>query len=137
MGAWGPEPFENDEALDWMNGLIETQSNDAAAAIIQETFERLSENSSYIEVDEANSAVAAAAVIAAVKNPKRTSMPQELLDWIGKGRSFSHALEQAARDGLTKVLDASEPKELWSEAATEMFTKWQSSLRDIQSQLLS
>jgi uncharacterized protein DUF4259 len=63
MGTWGSEPFDNDGAADWGNDLDDARPEDRAALVRS----ALTLDDGYLEVDEGQIAVAAAAVVAAVR----------------------------------------------------------------------
>ena len=65
-GAWDTGPFDNDDALDWVWELSE--SNDLA--VIEATLESAANSSGYLEAPTASMAIAAAEVVAALRgNP--------------------------------------------------------------------
>ncbi|WP_218946253.1 MULTISPECIES: DUF4259 domain-containing protein [Acinetobacter] len=62
MGAWSHEPFGNDDALDWVDQLVEGGNDESVLARV---FNRAIENQKdYLEADEASMIVAAAEVVA-------------------------------------------------------------------------
>ena len=126
MGAWGFNSFENDGAGDLVADLV--HGHDLTP--VTEALDTVLEKDEYIEVDEAQRAVAAAEVIAFLRGKPNASTPQSLRDWL---QSHQVALDSAWSDKATqavnKVYAASEMRELWEEV--DDFPDWQSAMRDL------
>jgi hypothetical protein len=67
MGAWGTGVFENDGALDFLAELRDTAPAERAA-FVRERLGEAADEDDYLEVDSGQHAVAAAAVVAAVRS---------------------------------------------------------------------
>jgi hypothetical protein len=78
MGAWGDLPFENDDALDWVNGLNRVSD----LSYVQQTFAAVEESEMYLEAPLACAALAACEVLARLRgksgyqNPSTKSVDQ-------------------------------------------------------------
>jgi hypothetical protein len=72
MGSWGTGPFENDGAGDWLNRFEDCDPRDRIA-FMANLFSNVADDCSYIQADEGESVVAAAA-IAALNLPGGPSM---------------------------------------------------------------
>jgi hypothetical protein len=116
MGAWGTGVFDNDGAGDFLSALADTEP-DEREFIIREALEAATDADDYVEVDAAQEAIAAAAVIAAIHH-NRPIADQD------SGRSFATAdlppstaeLRTLAVTALTRVTGTdSEWRELWEE----------------------
>jgi hypothetical protein len=112
MGAWGREPFENDGAHDWL--FTRNAAPDDLTAC-RAAFEGVVDNPAYLEVDEGQAVIAAAALMASGVDGDRSKTPPEL-DW--RGDPPSSADRVLAVQALNRVLQAptSEIAELWDEA---------------------
>ncbi|GAA3024717.1 hypothetical protein GCM10020229_39990 [Kitasatospora albolonga] len=62
MGSWGPGPFEDDSALDFVDDLRELPAEEVAAEI-ERAVRSVAEETEYVEYAEGVSAVAAAALL--------------------------------------------------------------------------
>src|SRR5215831_7849919 len=78
MGAWGPGPFDNDEALDFIGsigqagpGTIEQRLIDAFDSVLNAE----SYHEDYIEVQVMSTAIAAAALVAAANGGPEPDSP--------------------------------------------------------------
>ncbi|MCE7006107.1 DUF4259 domain-containing protein [Kibdelosporangium philippinense] len=117
MGAWGTGAFDNDDAADFAGDL-----NDAAPAdrpdLIREALEAAADADD-IEITEANSAIAAAAIVASQQpgGPEVDSAygPDFLID--GGTVDLPDDFVELAVRAIGRVLsDESEWRELWDEA---------------------
>ncbi len=144
MGAWGPGVFENDEAMDWLGEMLESDS----VALIQEALSSaVVDRSSFIqklfgkkfasvflEADLASQALAAAEVVAALQGKACSNAPEGLDMWVDRNRSrISSDLIQVARAAVERVQASSELKELWSES--QEFPQWEAGLSDLRQRL--
>lgn len=122
MGTWGSGGFENDTALDWMADVVTVDDVAAAFAATQDDPGRV------LEVQEAETLVAAAECIAAMRGFPPQDMPakyEKVITDLGKP---SPALLEAARIAVSRVLQASELTELWVEAGAGPFNRSMTSL---------
>jgi hypothetical protein len=112
MGAWGPCSFENDGALDWVaelgpGGLEAIRG--ALKAVVQAGAH------TYIDVDDANFAIAAAEVIAAARGPRPEGLPDDVVGWLEEngGRITTRDVALALK-AVARVRASSELQELWA-----------------------
>jgi hypothetical protein len=63
MGAWGPGPFDNDDAADFVDGL-DGLNGDERRVALHEALAAAAEEAGYLDADPASCAVAAAALVA-------------------------------------------------------------------------
>jgi hypothetical protein len=124
MGAWGPGPFENDAALDW----LDTQDPMRPDAALRALSIRPG------DADEEAAAIAAAAVVArvvgrdpALDAPVSTHDPADLAAWV--------ALTAIAARALEEILKQGELVALWRE--TDELDAWMSAVADIRARLLA
>jgi hypothetical protein len=64
MGTWGTGPFENDDAADFSVDLADAVPADRIE-MLRAALRRAADNTGYLEIDDAQAAIAAAAVVAA------------------------------------------------------------------------
>jgi len=72
VGVWGAGPFENDGAADW-SGEFDDAEPPQRVGLIRDALEAAANESDYLEVDYAQAAVAASAVVAS-RRPGGTDM---------------------------------------------------------------
>ncbi|XTZ14883.1 DUF4259 domain-containing protein [Micromonospora echinospora] len=129
MGASGLGPFENDGALDLCDELKEGGGSEAYE-ILQSALRAAQEvdGNHYLEKDEGEAAIAAAAIVAA-----RRVGNEVMLNELGLGGVVpGHANELAnlAVDALLRVIAAeSELNEVWTE--TNGGDEWRAGVRSI------
>ena len=134
MGAWGPGPFDNDDASDWafeFEGLDESAGLNVVTAAL-EGFNP----GEYLESPEGANAVAAAAVVAWMRDPSKisdTPYGDSAAMWVRAGAQPTDELIAAALAALDHVRsDESELAELWAESGD---AAWRESLIDIETRL--
>lgn len=115
MGAWGTGAFDNDSAGDFCDAV--TQGG--GLAVIEDAFDHVLEaGSECLEAPTAEEAIAAAAIVARLKDGVPLSGEAEIEAWIAAERpSASQGLIAKARDALQRIMTApSELLELWQDA---------------------
>lgn len=120
MGAWDVGPFDNDTAADWCGGLNEAIP-EQRAVLIRDALTRVAEyGNDYLESNEAEKAIAAAAVVAS-QLPGGTAIdtpyaPDFLLE--GGNVEVDDEVPAIAVRALDRVVQQdSEWRELWEESA--------------------
>ena len=130
MGAWSHEPFGNDDALDWIDGLEGAMD----LSKIDEALDRALEADGYLEAPEASQAVAAVEVIAKLlgKGTQSDSYAKGADKWVRSVSLMpSPALLAKAQQALQRVLGAhSELRELWQESGDD--SEWQASIKALE-----
>ncbi|MFF0739278.1 DUF4259 domain-containing protein [Streptomyces sp. NPDC004111] len=113
MGSWDIGPFDNDTAADWCGGLDDAAA-DARHGIVREALAGAAGSTGHLDADEAQEALAAAALVAA-QCPGGAPAdphygPREALPALGDLRPLALA-------ALDRVLsEPSELVELWDES---------------------
>ena len=132
MSAWGVGPFENDEALDFLDGLEESGEAprlDALAAPLQ----HVAHSGDYLEAPDVTEAVAAAAFIGAVLNPSAAADEPDRPAWTAEvpPERIDTELVELARRAVRRALRPhdNELHELWVEAGA--VEEWQAGLRRV------
>lgn len=129
MGAWGPESFANDDALDWIAKLEQAEDT----RLLEDTLSAAIDEADYLEVDAASRAVAAVEVVAALAGLPGTHLPEEVTVWVRAHRRDVHNdLIALALRSLDRVRRDSELAELWAEGGTP---EWESVIAELQSRL--
>lgn len=111
VGVWGPGSFENDGALDWLGILTEGTRLDPVA----DAFATV-EAAEYAEAPDAEAAVAAAEIVAALLGRPSRSLPDEASAWVRAHPAMpSGTLVARASAALARIRSDSEVKDLWEE----------------------
>lgn len=128
-GAWDTGPFSNDDALDWVWEL--TQSNDLS--VIEAALGSAANSPGYLEAPTASMAIAAAEVVAALRGNPRPELPDEVTKWV-------QANNVVVRDDLLKIArraientrkkESSELAQLWMDS-DELMDAWLEALDDL------
>ena len=136
MGAWSPEPFGNDSALDWAQDLLESDG----PAFLAATFETvLEEEGEYLDAELGEVGLAAAEVLARLlgKPLPGSELPETLAQWLaGPGREVEvdAGLRAQALAALERIAgNASELHELWAE--TDALGEWLAQVKALRAAL--
>jgi hypothetical protein len=114
MGAWGAGNFENDTALDWILALEESEGLDLVGQAIAEVLK----SDDALDADVACMGLAAAEVIAALKDQPLDGLPEEVSRWVdAQGTTPGDELVNHCLAAIEKIRndDGSELRELWEE----------------------
>jgi hypothetical protein len=132
MGAWSPHSFGNNEALDWLNDLIDEHD----IYFIHNTLEIIAEFpcGDKPEAWDCCCALAAAEMVAAAKGRPGASTPQEALEWIDAYafQADEEALE-LARKAVARIEKDSWLRDEWEESGDS--SGWYQALADLRSRL--
>jgi hypothetical protein len=134
MGTWGPNSFENDDALDLVNFLVSGHD----LQWIEDTFRAVLTNEDDIWDDDAQSGIAASEVVALMRGNPADSLPESLIQW-QKQHAFS-ADDQLIRRAIQvteKILAKSGLRDLWEEGGESFATPWKASVEDLLARLRS
>ena len=137
MGATGAGPFENDDALDFLDDLEGSEPTERRKKVLA-AMERVVGDQGYIEAPAMAEAVAAAAVVAASDDPEATAGEPYLPSWLDDDPlDVDERLEDLATQTLHRALrhDDNEWWELWEEAdssdeVTEVVSRFLDTLGD-------
>lgn len=127
-GAWGIGYFQNDTALDFWSDLKEQHGGITGLMVpIQKVIR--AENS-YLNADYCNTAIAAAALIASMKDDSMADLPPEGIEWVRTHRKLYEAkMATDAVSALEKIVEGSELKELWRESPD--YKKWMALIQQL------
>jgi Domain of unknown function (DUF4259) len=137
MGATGAGPFENDDALDFLDDLEDSEPTERRKKVVA-AMERVLGDQGYIEAPSMAEAVAAAAVVAASDDPESAADEPYLPPWLeDEPLDVDEPLEELATQTLHRALrqDDNEWWELWEEAdasdeVTEVVSRYLDTLGD-------
>jgi hypothetical protein len=131
MGAWDFGPFDNDDAGDWLYEL--EKSSDTS--VIAEALHRVTNiGDEYLEAPDCSSAIAAAEVVAALRDHPVGKFPDNAKQWVATHGSLkADTLVPSALAALQRIRTNSELKELWDES--DEAPKWYATLDDLTDRL--
>jgi hypothetical protein len=135
MGAWGADPFDNDDAADWSYAFDDV--DEAAGLQLLADALDLGDADAYLEAPEGARAVAAALIVSWLVHPDAipdSPYGASAAAWVRTTRpTAGPALTAAALAALHRVRsEHSELAELWAEADG---TAWLASLAQIEARL--
>lgn len=127
MGAWGYLPFENDDALDWLDEL-----EAGGADVIRKALAKAGDR--YVEAPDGAVAVAAAEVTTASQGNPLGELPENVADWVtAHGAEITAEDVEMALEAVERVAgEKSELAELWDDADEP---EWRESLDDLAERL--
>lgn len=132
MGAWGPGPFQNDQALAWLAEVEEqddpTLIDDAVDAIVE------AGDDDHLDADDCQAAIAAAEVVAAMGGKPSPRLPDEIGEWAGEQEAPDDDLVQQAVAAIARIRTNSELREAFTEEGT-VDAGWLRSLDDLVARL--
>ena len=130
MGAWGPGSFENDDAMDWLDGLARGHG----ATPIRDALSAAAESDGYVEAPEASAALAAAEVVAALHDRPCVGLPEEAAGWVRTHRGAAQPwMLDMARCAVDRVERDSELRDAWLESGDA--GEWETAVRELRSRL--
>lgn len=112
-GAWGTGSFENDTASDWVYEIENTKGSEVLLSTIKEVFK-----TDYKDVDVCTNAIAAAEVIASIKDGDSNNLPESLVKWVASNKSiYEPEMAKFALKAVEACISTtnSELAQLWSE----------------------
>jgi hypothetical protein len=133
MGAWGTGNFENDTALDWVWDLEGSTDLGVVKAAISDVLNC----GDYLDSDIGCAGLAAAEVVAALRNRPMDGLPEEVSQWVETHKLVpSDTLVKDCLVAVDKIRndDISELKELWEEGGDPP-TEWHSVLDSLAARL--
>ncbi len=127
MGAWGYLPFENDDALDWLEEL-EAGGADVVRKALAKAGDR------YVEAPDGAVALAAAEITSASQGNPLGDLPENVTDWVtAHGPEITAEDVEMALEAVERVAgEQSELAELWDDADEP---EWRESLDDLSERL--
>lgn len=126
MGAWGAGVFENDDAMDFVFELSESDGWKLVRRTLRQCLDE-----GYTDAAQAACALVAAETVAAAMGQPVAGLPTEVASWVAQHREDLPAgLEDRAREAVERVLedDESELRQLWID---EDGAAWTAALDDL------
>jgi hypothetical protein len=128
MAASGFTTFDNDDAMDWLDGF----GSDGASAV-QVALEAVTELDplDYLEAPDASHALAAAEVVAAARDGDTSRLPKDAVQRLKDNAAKINAVKliAPARRAVMRVLKNSELKELWEDSPDS--EDWEMDVREL------
>ena len=132
MGTWGTETFANDDAMDWIAALEDTDD----IHVVERALRTVNDADGYLEAPDCSVALAAAEVVATILKKPGPDVPSEVFEWIARvGREIPPSLPDDARRALDRVGADSELLELWEEAGDPGLGEWRATLTELRGRL--
>ena len=130
MSAWEAGSFDNDDALDWINEFSSAPSRD----LIESTLTTVTDiGDDYLEAPESSMAIAAAEVVAALKNAPYPNLPEEIQDVLSNNEiTVDQSLVDLAIRAIERIKTNSELKELWEESNA---SEWLTAINNLEERL--
>ncbi|MDX1978549.1 MAG: DUF4259 domain-containing protein [Pseudanabaenaceae cyanobacterium bins.68] len=129
MGAWGIGSFENDDSADWIDDF----SEDPSMEFVLDALSTVVEKDDTLETEEAAVAIAAAEIVAALKQQPHPQLPASIQAWLKKQPPADEPLTALALRAIDLVKTNSELQVLWEE--TPDSEAWQLELDQIADRL--
>ncbi len=112
MGAFGFGPFDNDDALDFLDEIEDADPTDRPV-LLRAALDQVLGDRGYVDAPKMSEAIAAAAVISISLNPDLPCAEPELPEWVYDDTvSVDPGLAEVARRALTRAL-VPQDNELW------------------------
>lgn len=127
VGAWGYLPFENDDALDWLDEL-----GTGGVDVVRQALAKAGHR--YVEAPEGAVAIAAAEVTSASQGNPLGDLPETVATWVAaRGAEVTAEDVEMALEAVERVAgEKSELAELWDDADEP---EWRESLEDLKERL--
>jgi len=132
VGTWGTEVFANDDAMDWIAALEDTDD----ISVVERALGTVNEATGYLEAPDCSIALAAAEVVATILKKPGPDVPSEVFEWIARvGREMPPSLVDDSRRAIDRVASDSELLELWEEAGDPGLGEWRATLTELRGRL--
>lgn len=114
MGTWDTDSFDNDDAMDFISELSESEDIE----VLREAFEAVVDlpADDYLEAPECHVAIAAAEIVAAMRGAPSAHMPEEVGEFITRVKVRDEELATLAIASVERIRTGSELQELWEES---------------------
>jgi len=130
MGAWAAGSFDNDDAGDWVWELPQA----ADTSILNDVLSRITEADGYLEAPECCIGIAAAEVVAALRQRPASKLPDEAITFVARmGAAPSPSLVSSALRALDRIKTKSELQELWDESDSRL--EWHRAVAELEGRL--
>lgn len=132
MGSWDVSPFGNDEAREWLANLIANPSTEPVFRALV-TAAKI-KNDEFFQAPECERAVAAAEIVACVRDKATADTPPGLKKWLAENKLVvGDQVAQMAIRVLERIAKDSELKQVYDD--TDSAEDWYRTLHNIQQRL--
>ncbi len=112
MGAFGFGPFDNDDALDFLDEIEDAEPADRPE-LLRAALDQVLGDRGYVDAPKMSEAIAAAAVVSISLNPDLPCAEPDLPEWVrGEVVPLDPSLADVARRVLTRAM-VPQDNELW------------------------
>jgi gamma-glutamylcysteine synthetase len=130
MGTWGAGPFDNDDAIDWVQDLVASDEIELLVYVLSGA----AASEGYLGLTECNVAIAAATVVACSKGISRMALPDEVEGWVDRwGKNLTQADAVVAANAVERCLR--EGSELAETLAAQIDDSWRGQIESLLVQL--
>ena len=129
-GTWGVGSFENDMASDWAYSLEKTNNPKLLLSTLNAVLLK-----GYIYSYFCSEAIAAADVVASLRDDKVENLPDEIVRWVKKNKkSYQPEMSKLALKAISQCKDTkrSELAQLWDEPESK---EWLNQLSELEARL--
>lgn len=135
MGTWGINPFENDNAMDWVLEELETpQGRPVLGRALRPVAD--SEPDEYIDAPSGEIAVAAAAIVAAINGYPGGELPWQAMRHLRRPEEPRDQLKLLAILAVNRALAVnSELADTYAESSPGADAEWRTSMEDLRHRL--
>ncbi len=130
--VWDVRSFGNDQANDWLKGLVGSISTDP----IKKALLAVLRTDTFIDAQDAERAIAAAEIVAASRGKSSEDIPMEASMWL-RAQKFVAQKEMLELSILvvSKIAKKSELRELWD--GTDVASDWRKAVFELRERLIS
>jgi hypothetical protein len=129
VGTWGTGIFENDAALDWLDGV----SSSSDLSVVEQTLDDVGE-SGPLDAWQCMSALAAAEVVAACAGRPDDGVPNEVDELVRRLGKPTSSLVAKARVAVIRIRRDSELRTVWKNS--DHLGEWHTRMKDLEKRLL-
>lgn len=136
MSAWGTGSFENDSALDWMDKLEDYRNIDLIKSTLVQAIDNdlVIYGDGFVDTAAVDTAIAAAEVVAALKDHPSEFLPTPIKEWIRNHNIYidDNILELAIRV-IKRASNTYELRDLWADPTEH--NEWKRVVEDLRLRL--
>jgi hypothetical protein len=136
MSAWGSGVFENDNALDWVSELTESDNPSFIAFTLEDALHNplVQYQTGFTDTFKLDTALVAAKIIAALQSTTTETLPTQLQSWIVRYTCIvTPTTLQLAVDVVAKVLQEETLHDIWADPAD--YALWRRGVEELQLRL--
>jgi hypothetical protein len=130
MGAWGAGSFDNDDAQDLLDDLLDGDG----PVILRDALSAAADAGGPVDGADAAAALAAAEIVAALSGSPSAALPEDAAGWVRASPAPpSPWMLDAARRAVDAVARASGLRDLWLESGDA--GDWEAAVADLRARL--